>query len=927
MKRNASYTERAWAIDLVSEINRWSATRSRAIRSAGGEWGVAPGAGGNTLFPDVLLFGDASRDAVLQGWELKMPDTPVTDQALLDNAWQKAERLGLTSFLVWNAVDAVLYRVGSKGIAVVQTWRCEGVRARDDVHRNRKAWCETLAAILEYVCDYIEGGDGAIRKPLPARLNDVVAAILKESGGVLADRLKSECRRSRQWRADVDSWWTEVKAAHSGKKGGVADADRFPLLASEILLHWIHRFLFAHYLKRSASEARAVDQLTGDVSIQDAEGVFARISEKRDFAHVFKPRVGSGLLPDETWRLLLAFNDFLKAVRLPEIDQGLFHETLQSVIRESQRKVSGQFCTPMPLARLLVALTVDDLDEPVLDPCCGTGTIARAVLDMKIRNGVAADAAIRTTYASDLHAMPLQFSTLALATGDAPFETVRVFQHDALDLRQGAPVRFVDARDGKAFEEPLPSFPCVVVNPPFVRFEDWKTSSAVKKLNRELRAITGEEIDAKADYFVAVILALRDLLPPDGRLGAVFPNSWLGAGWAELFRRQLREFFAIETVVTSGNGRWFLNADVVTNLVVMRKRRPGETASETEETAFAVTRRAIGEWTDEVSDKIAVNLAKNKTDKGASVSRLSSSRIAQFENYGLCWSAFFSSLAWWDRVEQFLVPVRENFCFARGERRGWDAMFYPPKDSGIEPEYLRPVLKTSATVRRLEAEPDALAFCCSKTLAELAALGHTGASAWIRKFEAGVNEKGEPLPDVLKRAGHHWYEMRPDAVADLAVSINPGNRLFFIRLSKQAFTNQRLTRLTAKGSADIGLCHALLCSLTGCFYLEAMGFGRGLGALDLSASKMKAKMWMLNPSRVTSKNRVAIMSAFDKLKRRDVLDFEKEMDDPVRMDFERVVLMAFGLPDVLPQIRESVLALHRIRNASANKGLQDFNRE
>ena len=96
-KRTTSYNERAWAIDVINEINRWAEMRSRAVRSAGGEWGLASSEKGNTLFPDVLLFGDAAKNAVLQGWELKMPDTPVTDRTLIDNARQKATRLGLSS--------------------------------------------------------------------------------------------------------------------------------------------------------------------------------------------------------------------------------------------------------------------------------------------------------------------------------------------------------------------------------------------------------------------------------------------------------------------------------------------------------------------------------------------------------------------------------------------------------------------------------------------------------------------------------------------------------------------------------------------------------------------------------------------------------------------------------------------------------------
>lgn len=33
--------ERAWAVDVISEINRFAASRRCSIKSAGGEWSVA----------------------------------------------------------------------------------------------------------------------------------------------------------------------------------------------------------------------------------------------------------------------------------------------------------------------------------------------------------------------------------------------------------------------------------------------------------------------------------------------------------------------------------------------------------------------------------------------------------------------------------------------------------------------------------------------------------------------------------------------------------------------------------------------------------------------------------------------------------------------------------------------------------------------
>lgn len=81
--------ERSWAIDLISQINSSALVckEDSIIQHAGGEMGLSTGSG--SLFPDVLLFGDKGKTKVLQGWELKYPDTPIEDRELFLNAVKK----------------------------------------------------------------------------------------------------------------------------------------------------------------------------------------------------------------------------------------------------------------------------------------------------------------------------------------------------------------------------------------------------------------------------------------------------------------------------------------------------------------------------------------------------------------------------------------------------------------------------------------------------------------------------------------------------------------------------------------------------------------------------------------------------------------------------------------------------------------------
>ena len=152
-----------------------------------------------------------------------------------------------------------------------------------------------------------------------------------------------------------------------------------------------------------------------------------------------------------------------------------------------------------------------------------------------------------------------------------------------------------------------------------------------------------------------------------------------------------------------------------------------------------------------------------------------------------------------------------------------------PKNQDIitRDEYLSSL--DSASYERSPPTTDRKAFCCGMETDELESLGYRGALAWIRKFEAEVNETGRPLPDVLARAGMKWYELTTDEVAEIFTMMNPDDRMFYAKFNSPTFINQRLIGLKRKRTSDnLDLLHALLNSMLSLFYIEAVGFGRGL---------------------------------------------------------------------------------------------------
>ena len=113
--------ERSWAISMISDINIKLQSLNLRIIRAGGETTISTGH--QSMFPDVLLYGDENQTQILQGWELKLPDTPITDTTFINDAKRKAVSLGLNSCFIWNFTAGVLYVKSDNGeFEIVKQW-------------------------------------------------------------------------------------------------------------------------------------------------------------------------------------------------------------------------------------------------------------------------------------------------------------------------------------------------------------------------------------------------------------------------------------------------------------------------------------------------------------------------------------------------------------------------------------------------------------------------------------------------------------------------------------------------------------------------------------------------------------------------------------------------------------------------------------
>ena len=899
-----TYNERSWAIDIISEIALFSSKVNKPIKRAGGESTINTGK--KRFFPDVLLYGENSD--ILMGWELKMPDTPISDIDFIDNAKIKAEILGLNGFLLWNAKEAVLYLLDNENYMPHKSWNTSKgiINKREDVEEARDIWIESLHLILQDLNRLFESGT-IQQKPLIDSFNDssIIKFILNHAQEN-ANFLKLASIANRKFRAEVNVWWRIFEHEY-------AKRNQWEVLAEIILVNWVHKILFANILTAFRDDAKAVYVIDSSTSLKEATQIFKDISSTCDFWNIFQPQLGEEYITSQSWSNIVELNQLLKDIELASIGQKLLQSILENVISDSKRKVAGQFTTPMGLARLLVHFTLSDLTQTLHDPCCGTGTIPRATYDIKKEVGIDIDNALSTIFASDKVAFPLQMATLAITEAENMGNVIQVFKHDASKFIVGQNIELRDPYDGSKIDKPYEPIAHMASNLPFIRQE------ILKILNPNIREDTEKiiqkylgkkvKLNAKSDLYAYLPFHFWELLEDNGRLGIIISNSWLGTEWGTLFKSLLSQFFKIEFIITSGNARWFDNADVVTNILILEKKEVAPPLNN-EITKFVTISQDLISMENKEIEILYENIL---TDTNDGTFRVEEYKTNEIMNIPLNWNTLFIDISWLDELNDKLIYVNELFDIHRGMKSGKDEMFYPKSGHGIENIYIKPVLKTPKDIKQLITSSQSDAFCCSKSLDELMALKHNGALSWIQKFEYedGLIEKLKKL----NRKNSFWYEKDNSTMADLVTSLNPDKKIFVAKLDIKSFVNQRLTRFTAKKEIDIDLVHALLNSILGIFFIESLGFGRGLGALDLSSTRMKKYLRMLNPELLTEEQMLLIKEKFILVRDREIKNITDEFKEADRIEFDEVVLEAFGILHLKDNIINSFLYLYGMRTS------------
>ena len=913
-----NYNERSWAIDVISEINNFISNKSWHFKGAGGERTIIENK--KSLFPDVLLFKDTAKDAILQGWELKMPDTPINNAELVNNAIKKAEILKRNNFVLWNVKSAVLYTKVDDDFRIFKTWPDIDISKRNEVKPKENLWKGLLHEILENLNIFFETAEIS---------NDISSEILAV-GGVIdvvlenipptVENLKNETRRNPRLEAYIDNWWLSSASEYGYNPTSAKDKpNKLPTLSKVILTDWVFKIIFANVIKRYFNEARIIEVINNGTTINQAIEIVSTISDNCNFWNIFSDHLSLEYISDGAWKQMIQLNQFLASVNIEEVEIEVLHHLLQSSIVAAKRKVAGQFATPKKLADLLARLTIENKEGIVIDPCCGTGTIINQAYLLKEEYEINQNVIVDSIWASDKHSFPIQLSTLTLTKPNNIGKVLNIFRDDVINLETGKNIEFKDPNNGNIIKKKIPRIDYVVSNLPFIKSKEIDVlNPSITSINNIIQeeANTTTSLSRKSDIFVYIPFYLHKLLSVNGKIGLILSNSWLGTDYGESFLELVQKFYDIETVIISGKGKWFNNADVVTTFFIATKRNPSDSLDPNRTISFCTLNVPIDDIP--VIKQLSQTILLKRSNKFITIQNFTYKQIASLEEIGIPWCGYFANLNWLPQVSEKFIDCNIFFKFTRGERRGWNALFYPAPGHNIEDEYIKPVLKNLRGTSGLYCTADAEAFCCSKSIEELTLLNDTGALEWIRSFENQNNETGLPLTQSLARTNMLWYEMKTNNMADFVANVNYDKSIFIASFNNRSFIDQRMIGLSLKpefSNENKMLFLALLNSIISMFFIESFGFGRGLGALDLRATKFKKDFKILNFNLLSTEQKQNIINAFRPIADRNRLPLEIELEQEDRICFENILFESFGINEFYSSVKESLKHLYTIRFA------------
>jgi len=321
---------------------------------------------------------------------------------------------------------------------------------------------------------------------------------------------------------------------------------------------------------------------------------------------------------------------------------------------------------------------------------------------------------------------------------------------------------------------------------------------------------------AKRDLYVDFIERSLDHLRDGGRLAFVLSNAWLSVGYGQQVRELLLDRCAIEWILESTAESWFPGASV--NTMVLVARRCDDAAERAEQSVrFAHLHRPLPAVPEIVREVPQARLSKEAA-----------------------WAPLLRAPDLFLQLSDSVVTcgLGDLAEVNRGFTTNDNGFFYPPDDSGIEQEFLAPLVKGPRDLPGLRCRASELVhrvLVCEEDWESLHARQARGLLRWLSSHRKG-------------RDSAAWH-LRPQRKARLFLAKGYHDRFRQALADVPVYADQQIYGVHPLDSLDAPLLAAVLNSAWSQLALELTGrVNFGDGVLWLGLQDARKRLLMPNPS-------------------------------------------------------------------------------
>jgi type I restriction-modification system DNA methylase subunit len=910
-------------------------------------------------FADIVLFEDDGSPAIVI--EAKAPNGSSRSRREVDpyapkvirQAFRYAGDIGAPYFCTFNGDRLVVFDAYEEGVPLLQ--RSTKSYEISSLEKFADTFLSEIARIRAGDAQWDADDDAFVE-----RIRSLHESVTPELEGSLADHIEED----EEFQSRFEEWTTsqgiDYEDADEREKRQIRE--EFADQAAYLL---VNKVLFYKILESSPTYAEEVEPLAvSPFRVQsDLEEYFNHIVEEIDFEAVFEhDEIYSEIPLDRVSNQIRDFIIELDEQNLTQFDSDVIGRIYEGVIPSDRRKEMGEYYTPPSICDLICRLTIEDANDAVLDPACGSGGFLVSSYNRKRElfpeQRGNHDNILDKITGIDINRFPAHLSAINLALQDLSSHTKNVnvevsnFFNVQPDTQRFG--REVAGAGGSEWEsgnvnEAVGGFDVVVGNPPYIRGRsldlDYKDS-----IREHLPDVDASGMTRKMDIYGYFITHATSFLKNGGRLGFIISDRWLDTKYGTDLQQFLLDNYKIKAILKFQR-QAFEDALVGSTVVVVEKEeqkidRDNNTAK------FIEVREQMS--IDEIESVIREDVERDQmivTDEY---------RIVANQQSGLYdvdkWNVFFMAPPiYFDIRRRTTAELIDLSDMHTGKECGSNDFFYRRQedieDLGLE-EYFSPLLKASGQVSKIRFnDEDAKEWGVfdvhnhvNQALEEDQEFGDTK----IKRIKEWLTQNGhETAAEYIQWGednGHHrksatcrkrdvwfWLDDLDDYRPPLAIPDFVWTESRVVWNDARAVTDRQFHNINPNNDIDQDvLCGILNSRLV---WLAREIEGRHAGGEGMTRSRMvlyEAKQLPLpDPRKLDSEDREAIKSAFfNLLEREEELDGQSddksdtellEAKEAERDELDRAVLASIGMEDRLDELKQGVNVLVKLRREGSGE--------